>query len=124
MSLDKAILYGKEHRKPYRKSKRFDKTCRNHGSCPYCRDNRLHNRYKTDEDTKLKIKEAEEMEKVESKFNEECKEDCVVHKLATQNACVFCSACRKSPYLKDMLLGKSDEEIEAIQKEVKEELGE
>ena len=47
MSLDKAILYGKEHRKPYRKSKRFDKTCRNHGSCPYCRDNRLHNRYKT-----------------------------------------------------------------------------
>lgn len=68
MSLDKAISNGKEHRKPYRKSKRFDKTCRNHGSCPYCRDNRLHNRYKTEEDSKLKIKEAEEMEKVESKF--------------------------------------------------------
>lgn len=60
MSLTKAILHGKEQRKPYRKSKRFDKTCRNHGSCPYCRDNRLHNRYKTDEDSRLKIKEAEE----------------------------------------------------------------
>lgn len=82
------------------------------------------NLYKTDEDAKLKIKEVEEMEKVESKFNKECKEDCVVHKLVTHNACVFCLACRKSPYLKDELLGKSDEEIEAIQKEVKEELGE
>ena len=63
MSLDKAILYGKEHRKPYHKSKRFDKTCRNHGSCPYCRDNRLHNRNKTEEDSQLKIKEWEEENK-------------------------------------------------------------
>jgi len=29
-------------RKPYSDSKRFDVTCRNHGSCPYCRDNRTH----------------------------------------------------------------------------------
>lgn len=42
MSLDKAIASGKEHRKPYRKSKRFDKTCRNHGGCPYCEGNRKH----------------------------------------------------------------------------------
>lgn len=42
MSLDKAINSGKEHRKPYRKSKAFDKTCRNHGSCPYCESNRKH----------------------------------------------------------------------------------
>ena len=27
-------------RKAYTGSKRFDKTCRNNGSCPYCRDNR------------------------------------------------------------------------------------
>lgn len=40
MSLEKAIKYGKEKRKPYRKSKRFDRTCRNNGSCPYCRNNR------------------------------------------------------------------------------------
>lgn len=42
MSLDKAIQYGKEHRKPYRGSKRIDRTCRNHGGCPWCEGNRLH----------------------------------------------------------------------------------
>lgn len=42
MSLDKAIQHGKERRKPYRRSKAFDRTCRNHGSCPWCRGNRLH----------------------------------------------------------------------------------
>ena len=42
MSLDKAIKHGKEHRKPYRKAKAVDATCRNHGSCPYCRGNRLY----------------------------------------------------------------------------------
>jgi hypothetical protein len=42
MSLDKAIEFGKEHRKPFRRSKAFDRTCRNHGSCPYCRGNRQH----------------------------------------------------------------------------------
>jgi hypothetical protein len=40
MSLDKAIRYGKERRKPYRKSKAFDTSCRNHGSCPWCEGNR------------------------------------------------------------------------------------
>lgn len=29
-------------RKPYRGSRRFDTSCRCHGSCPYCRSNRLH----------------------------------------------------------------------------------
>ena len=33
MSLDKAVFYGKEHRKPYTNSKAVDRTCRNHGSC-------------------------------------------------------------------------------------------
>lgn len=42
MSLDKAIEHGKEHRKQFRKSKRFDRTCRNHGSCSWCQENRLH----------------------------------------------------------------------------------
>jgi len=40
MSLDKAIEHGKEHRQPYRRSKRFDRTCRNHGSCPRCKADR------------------------------------------------------------------------------------
>ena len=41
MSLDKAIKHGKEHRKPYSGAKAVDCTCRNHGSCPWCRRNRL-----------------------------------------------------------------------------------
>ena len=41
MGLDKAIEHGKEHRKQYRGSKVFDRTCRNHGGCPCCKDNRL-----------------------------------------------------------------------------------
>jgi hypothetical protein len=40
MSLDKAIKSGKEHRKEYRDSRRWDCTCRNHGSCSYCERNR------------------------------------------------------------------------------------
>ena len=42
MSLDKAIQHGKEHRKPYKGAKAIDRTCRNHGSCSWCRENRLH----------------------------------------------------------------------------------
>lgn len=42
MGLDKAIKHGKEKRKPYRGSKAIDCTCRNHGSCEWCRGNRLH----------------------------------------------------------------------------------
>lgn len=42
MSLDKAVKYGKEKRKPYRKAKAVDASCRNHKSCPYCLSNRTH----------------------------------------------------------------------------------
>lgn len=41
--LDKAIHHGKEHRRAYRKAKAVDTSCRNHGSCPYCRANRTFN---------------------------------------------------------------------------------
>lgn len=41
MSLQKAIKHGKEHSKPYTDSKAFDKSCRNHGGCDFCKDNRL-----------------------------------------------------------------------------------
>jgi hypothetical protein len=40
--LNKAIAAGKEKRKAYRKSKAFDRSCRNHGSCSYCLSNRKH----------------------------------------------------------------------------------
>lgn len=42
MSLDKAIKFGKEKRKPYRGAKAVDKSCRNHGDCSYCQSNRMH----------------------------------------------------------------------------------
>lgn len=41
MSFDKAIKYGKERRKPFKKAKAVDGSCRNHGGCEYCRDNRI-----------------------------------------------------------------------------------
>lgn len=40
MGLYKAIESGKEHRKPYRGSKAFDCSCRNHGTCAWCQENR------------------------------------------------------------------------------------
>lgn len=42
MPIDKAIKYGKEKRKLYRDSRRFDYTCRNHGSCGWCYCNRIY----------------------------------------------------------------------------------
>ena len=40
MSLDKAIIHKKEHRKPYRGAKAIDRTCHNHGGWPWCEENR------------------------------------------------------------------------------------
>ena len=42
MSLDKAIKYGKEHRKPYTGGKAFARSCCNHGLCAFCMENRIH----------------------------------------------------------------------------------
>ena len=42
MSLDKVIEHGKEKRKQYYGAKAVDRTCRNHGSCDWCKGNRLH----------------------------------------------------------------------------------
>lgn len=57
MSLDKAIEHGKEKRKPYRGAKAIDCTCRNHGSCTWCRDNRLHKRLKDEETSRQALEE-------------------------------------------------------------------
>jgi len=40
MSLEKAIHYGKEHRKPYYGSRLFDSACCHQGSCKWCSNNR------------------------------------------------------------------------------------
>lgn len=56
MSLDKAIESGKERRKPFRGSKRVDITCRNHGSCDYCKGNRLYSTKKAMDAAKEQMK--------------------------------------------------------------------
>jgi hypothetical protein len=43
MSLLKSIASGYEHRKPYyKRAPRIDRTCRPHGSCPWCQRSRQH----------------------------------------------------------------------------------
>ena len=58
MSLDKAISHGKEYRKPYYRSGRIDYTCRPHGSCKYCFNNRYHKHHKAFEAVKAEIEFA------------------------------------------------------------------
>ena len=57
MSLDKGIKYGKEHRKEYYDSRAVDTTCRSHGSCPWCRTNRLHKYAKQNVNAKQQLKD-------------------------------------------------------------------
>lgn len=54
--LDKAILHGKEHRKSYHGTKAFDTSCRNHGTCEYCKANRLYTTRKRIEKTNYYLK--------------------------------------------------------------------
>lgn len=42
MGLEKAIASGKEYRKPYYRSKRFDTSCRCHGGCLWCEGSRTY----------------------------------------------------------------------------------
>lgn len=59
MSLDKAILHKREWRKQYRGSKAIDRTCRNHGTCEFCKGNRLYRDNREKEKLDYAIKEAE-----------------------------------------------------------------
>lgn len=60
--LDKAIAARKEHRRPYYRSQRFDRSCRPHGGCPYCERARLYadNRARTIAAEKLREAFVEE----------------------------------------------------------------
>lgn len=60
MSLDKAIEYGKEHRKEYYGAKAVDPQCRCGGTCEYCRQSRLRHYRKADLDYEEQLKELEE----------------------------------------------------------------
>lgn len=62
MSLDKAIKHRKEHRKEYIGCKAIDKTCRNHGGCSWCEENR---RYR-----ELRLEEAMDLDEKEWKDGE------------------------------------------------------
>ena len=42
MSLNKAIEHKKEYRKMYFDSRKWDHSCRNHGTCSYCYNNRTY----------------------------------------------------------------------------------
>lgn len=57
MSLDKAIKFGKEHRRPYYGSKVFCGSCRNHGGCPWCEENRKYKFLKKEQKMLDKLKE-------------------------------------------------------------------
>ena len=50
MSLEKAIKHGREHRKPYYDSRRFDWSCRGKAGCAWCEGNRLFNTRKREFD--------------------------------------------------------------------------
>lgn len=55
MGLEKAILHGKEHRRPYTGAKAADRSCRNHGSCSWCRGNREYAARKRAEGAKSRV---------------------------------------------------------------------
>lgn len=57
MSLDKSIQHGKDHRKPYHGAKAIDHTCRNHGSCEWCRENRVYANRKREDVADNKLNE-------------------------------------------------------------------
>jgi hypothetical protein len=63
MSLDKAIEHGRERRKRFYRAKAVSMSCRCHGSCPWCRGNRMHKHLKRiaiAEDTKLELEKDTE----------------------------------------------------------------
>lgn len=59
MGLEKAIEHGKEKRKPHKGAKAVDCSCRNHGTCEWCRGNRTHNTNRKMEKAKAEMKEVQ-----------------------------------------------------------------
>ena len=50
-------LKNKTYKQPYSKSKRFARSCRNHGSCGYCENTRLYKRNLIEEAMELEIRD-------------------------------------------------------------------
>ena len=70
MSLNKAIEHGKEKRKPYKGIKAIDCTCRNHGSCEWCKSNRLYQQLKMDEASRQALEEEYDEPRIEEDITE------------------------------------------------------
>ena len=60
MSLDKAIEHGKEKRKPYYGCRAIDPSCRNHGTCEWCLNNRLYRSRRLEQMARDKYKDFNE----------------------------------------------------------------
>lgn len=59
MGLEKAIESGKDHRKPYTGAKAIARSCRNHGDCEWCKNNRMYRTKKCKEAMDDKEKDDE-----------------------------------------------------------------
>lgn len=71
MSLNQSIAHGKEHRVPYRGSKAIDRSCRNHGDCIWCLENRLYQARKWMEAMEDQLREYNEDPDTQEERNEE-----------------------------------------------------
>ena len=60
MSLDKAIEHGKEKRKPYYGAQAIDPSCRCHGTCEWCLNNRLYRSRRLEQMARDKYKDFNE----------------------------------------------------------------
>ena len=68
MGLEKAIEHGKEKRKPYKGAKAVACSCRNHGTCEWCRGNRTHNTNRKMEKAIAEMKEALSPEEFQEQY--------------------------------------------------------
>lgn len=53
----------KDRRKQYRDSRRFDRTCRNHGSCPWCAQKRKYKNLKREAAMAEQLKDLEQADR-------------------------------------------------------------
>jgi len=74
MSLDKAIMYGKERRRPYRGAKAIDPACRNHGDDDWAIESRLHKHKKRQLSAEEQLEELE-LEELEEDTQESDEDD-------------------------------------------------
>ena len=62
MGLEKAIEHGKEKCKPFKGAKAVDCSCRNHGTCPWCLQNRTY------KNIRVKLKSDDELKEIEDEY--------------------------------------------------------